>query len=175
MIYDDFEQPRRTSALRQLVIACLMAAIALVVAVLPAEYGIDPTGLGARTGLLVLATTTATSASEPIESSSATERHFQITLAPGMGQEFKLIMPANAALSYQWQTQGGAVFVDMHGEPEGDTSGYFLSYAETTTSAMQGTLISRFDGHHGWYWENRSPEMITIELLLEGDYPLLEK
>lgn len=37
--------------------AALAAALLLVVAVLPAEYGIDPTGIGKRLGLLALART----------------------------------------------------------------------------------------------------------------------
>jgi hypothetical protein len=45
------ELPSSATLLRSTVIAALVAALLLVVAVLPAEYGIDPTGIGRVLGL----------------------------------------------------------------------------------------------------------------------------
>ncbi len=45
------ELPSSAALLRSTVIAALVAALLLVVAVLPAEYGIDPTGVGRVLGL----------------------------------------------------------------------------------------------------------------------------
>ena len=50
----DWQAPSGQRVGRSVVIALVVAAIVLVVAVLPAEYGIDPTGIGRALGLLEL-------------------------------------------------------------------------------------------------------------------------
>ncbi len=49
------------ASVRSLILACftstLLAAVVLIIAVLPAEYNIDPTGLGKTLGLTVLSQT----------------------------------------------------------------------------------------------------------------------
>ena len=47
--------PTRRSLIKATLIAVVVAAVILVVAVLPAEYGIDPTGVGSHLGLDALA------------------------------------------------------------------------------------------------------------------------
>jgi len=42
------------SLIKATLVACLLAVIILLTAILPAEYGIDPTGLGEKMGLMVL-------------------------------------------------------------------------------------------------------------------------
>lgn len=169
-----------TIAPRTLVITTLstliLALLVTVTLVLPAEFGRDPTGIGAYLGLLELTEAgnePATSASPATTSSG--ERQFVLNLAPGMGTEFKLVMPAQAELAFAWTTNGAPVYFDQHGEPEGDTSGYFLSYSEGNSTAIRGHLLTRFAGTHGWYWENRSADLMTITLTINGDYPLMEK
>ena len=49
--------PSGRSLIKATLIAVVVAAFILVVAVLPAEYGIDPTGVGSRLGLDALAST----------------------------------------------------------------------------------------------------------------------
>ena len=51
--------------------AAAAAALLLVVAVLPAEYGIDPTGIGKRLGLLALARTAAPAAGPAVSTDRA--------------------------------------------------------------------------------------------------------
>jgi len=88
--------------------------------------------------------------------------------------EYKLYMDKGAVLQYSWETDGEALFYDFHGEPEGDTSGYFKSYKENTNSLASGTLTTTFAGTHGWYWKNDSNMPITITLNIKGDYQLIE-
>jgi hypothetical protein len=52
---DPSSLPSTSRLLKATAAAAIAAGLVLVVAVLPAEYGIDPTGLGARLGLDVLA------------------------------------------------------------------------------------------------------------------------
>jgi len=47
--------PTSSRLLQATAAAAIAASVILVAAVLPAEYGIDPTGLGGRLGLLALA------------------------------------------------------------------------------------------------------------------------
>lgn len=49
--------PSRTSLLKGSLVALVVAVVVTVLFVLPAEYGIDPTGVGARLGLLDLGET----------------------------------------------------------------------------------------------------------------------
>ena len=57
--------PSTARLLKATAAALVAAGLILVTAVLPAEYGIDPTGLGGRLGLLTLANT-AQAAAEPV-------------------------------------------------------------------------------------------------------------
>lgn len=158
---------------RTTLITLLLAAVVVVCLVLPAEFGRDPSGIGARLGLLDLAAEPAGSEQAPV-STNDQQRHFSITLGPGMGQEFKVVMPANALMEFEWHTDGAAVYFDQHGDPLGDTSGYFMSYSESSASSMKGRLLTVFAGNHGWYWENRTGNAVTINLSIGGDFPLME-
>lgn len=44
------------------------------------------------------------------------------------GKEYKLYLEKNATFEYAWQTNSGELFFDFHGEPAGDTTGYFKSF-----------------------------------------------
>ena len=88
--------------------------------------------------------------------------------------EYKLYLDEGAVLEYTWETDGGALFYDFHGEPEGDTSGYFKSYKESTNNQASGALTTPFTGTHGWYWKNDSSQPVMITLKLKGSYKRLD-
>lgn len=90
------------------------------------------------------------------------------------GKEYKVFMAADTTLSYTWQTDGGALFYDFHGEPEGDTTGYFKSYEKNTSEQASGDMATVFAGTHGWYWRNTTSSPVTVSLKMKGDYRLLE-
>jgi hypothetical protein len=77
MMTNSPDLPSRLGLLKATLIAALVAAAILVLAVLPAEYGIDPTGMGRRLGLDALASTGAAEvasspqAPAPVEASQA--------------------------------------------------------------------------------------------------------
>ncbi|MBL4773182.1 MAG: hypothetical protein JKX98_06155 [Alcanivoracaceae bacterium] len=74
-------------------------------------------------------------------------------------------------LTYEWETTDDShIYFDFHGEPEGDTTGYFESYSIATTKYMKGTATVPFNGSHGWYWKNTSDQEITINLKTSGNY-----
>ena len=174
-------------------LAALVAGLILTVAVLPAEYGIDPTGIGKALGLTTLhrpAATAADSAPAPQGSQVAApgeERALtiaakqtvpyrsdeqEITLAPGKGLEVKTHLAKGATLIYSWETKGGAVVNHhFHGEPVNAREDEFESFiADKGVSSSSGSLIAPFTGVHGWYWKNKSAEPVTLVLRSSGFY-----
>ncbi len=170
-------------------IALVIAAAVLVSVILPAEYNIDPTGLGAKLGLTALANNNSSmntelgDAAEEEELSSALKIAnnskidatdiMQIIVPANRGIEYKFAMQQFKKMTYQWQTDGTALFFDLHGEPEGDTSGYYESYAIATANEMQGSFTTPFAGVHGWYWKNTSDQEVTIKLTVSGEYSVI--
>ena len=112
------------------------------------------------------------------DSESAIKQPWQdsisITIPASDYLEYKLYLEKGAALDYAWQTDGQALFFDFHGEPAGDTTGYFKSYQEHTDSQASGSLTAPFAGTHGWYWNNESEFPVTITLNIKGIYQRLD-
>jgi hypothetical protein len=97
-----------------------------------------------------------------------------ITIPAQSFEEYKLFLQDKAMLEFTWQTDGQALYFDFHGEPEGDTSGYFESYKIDTQSQANGSLIAPFSGTHGWYWKNDSKQDVVITLKIKGTYLRLD-
>ena len=97
-----------------------------------------------------------------------------VTVPARNGIEYKLHLKEGGELEYTWQTDGTALFFDFHGDPAGDTSGYFKSYKESTDNQSAGKLKAPFEGIHGWYWENNTSSPVIITLRVKGDYQRLD-
>ncbi len=156
--------------------AVVLAALALVLFILPAEYGKDPTGVGKALGLTRLAST-APVVREVFDPEKPGNRqdNVEIVVPAGKGLEYKLHVKKGDHFEYSWSSNSTALYFDFHGEPDGDTSGYFESYAEGTANGLAGSLNAPFDGNHGWYWENRSDQPATVKLLTFGTYSVVGK
>ncbi|MAF83050.1 MAG: hypothetical protein CL797_03015 [Chromatiales bacterium] len=163
--------------LKASIISAVLAAAILITVILPAEYGIDPTGAGEAIGLMPLASSTNTdNASEPIETprdSEWQEDSATIVVPAGKGLEYKFYLVKGEAMRYDWSSTDGELYFDFHGEPEGDTTGYFESYTVSTGDQVRGTFTASFDGTHGWYWKNLSQSPITVTLRTQGQYKVL--
>lgn len=182
--------PSTQRLLKATLIAFGAAGVILVTTVLPAEYGIDPTGIGARLGLDALAQTAKTAgpsaAADPVEEApgqplepaeanvvskreGAYRRDTQsLLLAPGEGAEIKAAMKSGDGLVFHW-TASGNVAVDMHGERTGAAEDEYTSYwIERSQREASGTFTAPFDGTHGWYWLNRGSEPVTVQLEVSG-------
>lgn len=171
-----------TTLIKASVAALLLAGVTFVSFILPAEYNIDPTGLGQKLGLTVLAEAAVAAPIAPQSKTSsiasktnsvASEHVIEITVPANQGIEYKLQMNQHDKLTYEWLTDGDPLYFDLHGEPEGDTSGYFESYAIATLGTMKGSFIAPFDGSHGWYWKNTSAKAVAIQLILNGHYQII--
>jgi len=97
-----------------------------------------------------------------------------ITIPAKGEQEYKLQLNNGATLQYLWQTDNGELFFDFHGEPRGDTTGYFKTFEKGTKSSVKGSLTTKFEGTHGWYWKNNDNNPVVITLNLSGEYKRLD-
>jgi len=98
-----------------------------------------------------------------------------IVTIPARGEkEYKLLLDNNATFGYSWETDGADLYFDFHGEPSGDTTGYFKSFLISTKNKSQGSQTSSFVGPHGWYWKNNSDSPVVITLKTNGDYQRLD-
>lgn len=151
-------------------IAAAVALAVFVLAILPAEFGIDPTGFGAAVGIHSMAAPSddgpgvLTQYEAPFRSDSV-----NVTIPAHMGLEYKFFLEAGSDLLYSWNATG-ALYFDFHGEPAEDTTGYFQSYEEDTGSSADGSFRAPFAGSHGWYWRNDSGQPVTVTLATAGHY-----
>tara|TARA_R110001583_G_scaffold136312_1_gene288160 strand:+ start:12038 stop:12592 length:555 start_codon:yes stop_codon:yes gene_type:complete len=160
-------------------VSIIFAAITLLTIILPAEYDIDPTGIGQSLGLTVFHNVKVDKASllalEKVSEKASDKVKWAIEtidiIVPALsGVEYKFTMQQYKKLSYEWSTNGSALYFDLHGEPEGDTTGYFESYAIATLKGMEGSFTTPFSGVHGWYWKNTSNSPVTVQLTVKGEF-----
>lgn len=196
-----------TPSIRQLLIATGMAAtiavIVLLTAVLPAEYGIDPTGIGKALRLTTLNApkAEAPSANAPVAVAVAPQPapitlpavaqtqpvtvttsapplrsdEMILTLQPSEGVEVKATMRKGEQFVFTWTVEGGKVNFDMHGEPPGKDDKFTSYWKAMQQTEAQGSFIAPFDGTHGWYWRNRGDQPVTVKLKVSGFYEKIFK
>jgi len=160
-----------TALIKTTVIALIIAALALVSIILPAEYNIDPTGIGAKLELTALAAPVNNNPKK-VESEQSSDS-VEVIVPAGRGVEFKFSMQKFQKMTYEWKTDGESLYFDLHGEPEGDTTGYFESYAIATLNEMKGSFTAPFSGAHGWYWKNKSSNPVAVQLKVNGEYAVI--
>lgn len=181
--------PSSTSLVKATGLAAAVGLVVLVTTILPAEYGIDPTGLGHTMGLTVLSQANA-SESEPAEASSPSSGNLLalpagpvwkrsgalstdttlVTLNPNEGLEVKATMDQGDRLVFNWTTEGGPVSFDMHGERFNDGDNFTSYWQGRDKSSASGAFEAPFDGTHGWYWQNNGNETVTVVLETSGFY-----
>ncbi len=177
MLMNDVNVP--VQSLKTLIIsmmsALLLALFILIAFIGPAEYAIDPTGLGKALGLTALAKPAQQNTKTVVscltgEQATSWQDIVIITVPAKSGLEYKFYIAQGAEIEYTWQSDSEALYFDFHGEPVGDTTGYFKSYHESTASQSQGDLTAPFTGVHGWYWKNDSDNAVRITLKTKGQY-----
>jgi hypothetical protein len=193
--------PSNGQLLRANGFAFITAGVILTTVILPAEYGIDPTGAGRVLGLtqmgeikeqltleaaadearaepLVETEVPQAASAEVLETTTGGEHQSKtdvttLSLAPGEGAEIKVVMAKDGAVKYNWSVSGGTVNFDTHADAPGIS---YHGYGKgTKSSGEQGTLIAAFDGSHGWFWRNRSGGTVTVTLRTEGDYTQIKR
>lgn len=172
-----------------------IAAVALVVFVLPAEYGIDPTGAGKALGLTKLAgeeeniylkrgqartnvllpldaaakpdeaTLRATLDGKSIALSPGPMRtdHFELKLLPYESVELKYDLAGGAAMIFSWEASA-PVHLDMHSHPFDGGEELTESFVIDELPSQTAVYVAPFSGIHGWYWQNRTLDEVTLTL-----------
>lgn len=96
----------------------------------------------------------------------------RFVLTPGQGTEFKLTMNEGAIARFSWESEGGPVNFDTHG----DGGGQSISYEKGRgVPEDEGELEAAFTGNHGWFFRNRNNNDVTVVLRTGGDYGELKK
>lgn len=193
------ELPTRKQLNRATLIAAGVAAVVLATTILPAEYGVDPTGVGsllrltpmgemkrqqtaaqvgapeatADGGDLTLDPESAGAA--PTVAAQAQKGEVTLSLAPDEGTEVKATMRAGDELQYRWSTGGPKVNFELHGEEFGAAASEYTSYEKGTSAGESGTFRAPFEGTHGWFWRNRTGEPLTITVEATGTFAKFER
>lgn len=150
---------------------CVLLGLIVLVLILPAEHGMDPTGIGSRLGLTrmgllkqALAAPDAHSEGRPSLSHEMT-----LTLGPDEATEVKMDMKKGYITHYRWKASHD-VRHDTHGDLYADENAYISYSTGDAVSLDQGEISAIFDGRHGWYWKNEGTQDVTIELKTKGQY-----
>jgi len=199
-------EPTTPRSRKKAIIGSLAAiAVAGVIAVgfvLPAEFSIDPTGIGKATGLTGLS-----EEGMPIELQRGMARdgvlqvvdvparadglqgefagllaehgiaapdaaavksdRFTFELLPYEGIELKYELAEGAPLAFTWQAAAPLNY-DMHAHPYDGGVELTESYAITDAPSQSGIYVAPFTGIHGWYWQNRTLDNVTLTLDATG-------
>lgn len=181
--------------LRRSTVAAIVGAAFIGVAVyLPAEYGIDPTGMGNVLGLTEMGEIKQQLAREAAEdelihggsdqSSNLVDDVFGLfvgaahaqeawtdtmtfTPEPDASSEIKLTMAEGDVAEYAWVAEGGRINFDLHAHGDGQSIDYDRGRGATSG---EGSIEAPFPGEHGWFWRNRDNTAVTVTLHLRGAY-----
>ena len=196
------ELPSSNQLIKSTILAAIAAIVILFTVVLPAEYGIDPTGVGKllrltemgqvkqqlaeeaaadAAGLVATGTSDIDNMTEQTINTTPTDTtvadgqwrdEIPFTLTPGEGIEIKMKMSEGDKANYSWAVTGGEVNFDTHG----DALGKAISYEKGRGVASdEGVLEAAFTGNHGWFWRNRGQSDVQVVLRTSGEYSSIKK
>jgi len=174
----------------------LIAAVLIVCgAILPAQFDVDPLGLGKLTGIIRLwapAETKVGAKSGSVPLAREYPQGFrsdtvEIPLTGFLGGrfgselEYKVRMKKGGTLIYQWEAVGPKdtrdFHYDFHGhttpKPGGGEAMSVATYKQAYGLKQQGALTAPFDGIQGWQFSNSSDDPLVVRLKLAGFYELI--
>lgn len=198
------ELPTSRQLLRSTLIAIIAALAILVTIVLPAEYNIDPTGVGRVLGLAQMGEIKVQLAEEA-ERDRQMDQNSTVP-APGsslLGRIFAalVVSPASAQTASRQDVttltltpgQGAEIKLVMKAgakadyswtvaggvvnfDTHGDGGGKSISYEKgRAVPGDDGVLEAAFDGNHGWFWRNRGSTDVTLTLKTSGAYAEIKR
>ena len=181
----DQQPPSLAALLKATTIAALAALVLLVTVVMPAEYGLDPTGVGKRLGLQAMHSQPSAppaapqsvlpDVNSPVDRRDGPYREDELTLMllPGKGAEIKATMKKGDRFFFNW-TSDAPVNFDMHGDEINAPKNVFTSYwKDEQKDSGHGSFVAPFEGIHGWYWVNKTNRPVTIHVNTCGFYEKL--
>jgi hypothetical protein len=91
-----------------------------------------------------------------------------IVLQPGEGMEYKYRLEPGGTFLYSWSSSA-PVHVEMHSQPDNAPRGYADSFElNDALTQSHGSYTAAYPGIHGWYWENRTADPVTVTLTSAG-------
>jgi hypothetical protein len=99
----------------------------------------------------------------------------------GGGLEYKLGLGQGDHIVYTWTAAGvsePALFLsEFHGHTErvGDAPGTVMFYRRAVGVTEDGALTAPFEGIHGWYFQNDTPNEATVTLKVAGVYEMIDQ
>lgn len=194
------ELPSTKKLIKSTMVAMALAAVILVTAVLPAEYGIDPTGVGNMLGLTHMGEIKVSLAEEAAaevsagntvkkEAEKVAEPVTPATVEVAKADPPKPMKSDSITVSLK-PNEGREVKVAMlkgskvsykwstsNGRANFDVHGDstklkidYFNYSKGSLESDTGVLVAEFDGKHGWFWRNRTGETMTITLEVKGEF-----
>lgn len=176
----DYPRPTKRAIVTGTIVAIAGAALLTVFAILPAEYGIDPTGFGKATRLTEIANPEnkylarglkRTGVFTPSDTAPAPEPgvkdHWTFELGPFEGIELKYVLDEGKPMTFFWSATGPLDY-DMHAHPFDGGTELTESYSIAKADRLGGRYVAAFTGIHGWYWQNRTFERVTLTLDASG-------
>ncbi|MFB0613121.1 hypothetical protein [Aurantiacibacter poecillastricola] len=162
----------------------LLAGAALaVLVILPAETGWDPSGAGEALGLTEIAEPTnlelergmarmeneevLTVSQTALPASDGITDVWEYELLPFESVEFKYTMPEGEPMTFHWQGTDTLAY-DMHAHPFDGGEEVTESYGVDEAREIYGRYTPAFTGIHGWFWENRTMDNVTLRLEASG-------
>lgn len=182
--------PSRKTLYKVLVGGLVAASAILMGAVLPAEYQIDPLGIGKATGLMQLSGPREVEVPLPASDGNNAVARFYPTAfrtdtvdirlgASGDADqdddlEWKVGMKSGATLVYSWSVDAPAeeFYSDFHGESAPTPDVKLATYKKGPGVTSHGSIVAPFDGIHGWYLQNQSERPVVVHLKLSGFYEM---
>ena len=157
---NNIEPPSTNTLLKATLVSIVAAAIVLIIVVLPAEYGIDPTGIGEATGLtqinndavVIIEITDIIGGNEvmreveipgfgeptPLPNPTVFQdqaevpetRTMEVMIPSDRETEVKLYLEEGKVAVYSWSVDQGDVYVDFHGHDPSFGPDFFVRYKE---------------------------------------------
>ena len=196
--------PTSRQLVRATAISAAVAGALLVTVVLPAEYAIDPTGIGGALGFTEMgeikaqlaqeaaadraATALAASGAGPAAASptaAETEAQPAAAAADSRSDVTELTLtPGQGAEIKATMAKGTTLTYDwsvsggaVNYDTHADAPGIdYHGYDKGQNSTGErGRLVAPFDGKHGWFWRNRGVAPVTVTLRTEGAYTEIKR
>ena len=194
------ELPSIGKLFKSTILAVFVAAVVLITVVLPAEYGIDPTGIGNLIGLVKMGEIKVSLAQEAaseraIEKEQKSEsgnklQSATIPVAEDIAPESDVNVKSDQMTITLKQNEGKEIKLTMkkgakvnyvwwtdkgraNFDAHADSKALAISYhnyEKGSKERSEGVLQAAFDGNHGWFWRNRTSETMTVTLQVNGEY-----
>lgn len=142
----------------------------MVGVILPAEFNLDPLGIGGALGIKGISSMQSTMSHSHDDYSALRNFNKTFELRPFESLEIKFELLESETMQYSWSSDSEEVLYELHSEPHDAEPGYADSYERDRTRFNSGIYVAEYDGIHGWFWENRASVATTISLHVSGFY-----